>query len=77
MSSPQYEREFSLEKLGRFAQDAAKKAAPGKPVSVSFTVKSAQKRLGFIRSVMQYTTAYAEAHVSHPAGSGMAFGQLV
>ena len=66
MSSPKYEREITLEELDWFAQESAEKAVPGRSAFVSYTVKSAQKRLDFIRSVMQKTTAYAGVHVSIP-----------
>ncbi len=69
MSLRRYDNDVKLEKLGRFASAAAKETAPGKPVSVLNTVKTAYKRLGYIKSVMQDATAYADEHVSLPQGA--------
>ncbi len=66
MSSQRYDSDIKLDKLGRFARAAAKETAPGRPVSVLNTVKSAHRHLCAIKSVMHDATAFAEAHVRVP-----------
>jgi cyclic beta-1,2-glucan synthetase len=57
---------IELHELGSFAIRTAEGLIPGTPVTTQNTVKSAERELALIKSVMQSATRFAEVHVSIP-----------
>ncbi len=66
MTNRRNDDSFSLDALGRFAEQTARAVTPGKPVSTAAAVTAGQHMLADVKSVMLLGTAYADKHDTVP-----------